>query len=179
MLRGWTRPSTGRPIITVSLTADTPATWRLTWRTDARARCKLEDEIFGKRIRFTGHDEWPVVDVVAAYRAEPDSRLVPTDERLHVVSFSPMHHWTDQRIRVHAFYSVLALQIAHLARRHAHQAAFDLSVCSLLAELARIQQTVLLYQADCGRPCARLMLTDMCSTQQRRFDLFDRYAPRR
>jgi transposase len=27
----------------------------------------------------------------------------------HVVSFGPMHHWTDSKIRVHVFYCVLAL----------------------------------------------------------------------
>ena len=32
----------------------------------------------------------------------------------HVVSFSPMHHWTEHNIRVHVFTCVLALQIAHL-----------------------------------------------------------------
>ncbi len=32
-----------------------------------------------------------------------------------------MHHWTDQKIRVHTFYSVLALTIANLMRREAQQ----------------------------------------------------------
>jgi hypothetical protein len=52
---------------------------------------------------------------------------------------------------------------------------------ALLAELAGIQETVLLYQAERGRPRARRMLTDMTPTQQRLYDLFDldRYAPRR
>jgi hypothetical protein len=92
-----------------------------------------------------------------------------------------MHHWTEQKIRVHAFYCVLALQIAHLMRRHAHHAGHELSVRGLLNELADIQETVLLYQADRGRPRARRMLTDMTPTQQRLYHLFDldRYAPRR
>jgi hypothetical protein len=28
-----------------------------------------------------------------------------------------MHHWTDQKIRVHVFYTVLAPTVAHLMRR--------------------------------------------------------------
>lgn len=58
---------------------------------------------------------------------------------------------------------------------------FQLSVRGLLTELAGIQETVLLYQADRGRPRARRMLTDMSTTQQHLFDLFDldRYAPHR
>jgi transposase len=169
-------------IITVTLTGDTPATRRLTWRTDTCARTRLEDEIFGKRILFTNRHDWPVIDVVAAYRTQPD--VEASFRQLkdpHVVSFSPMHHWTEQKIKVHAFYCVLALQIAHLMRRQAHQDGLDLSVRGLLAELAGIEETVLLYQADRGRPRARRMLTDITPTGQRLYNLFnlDRHAPRR
>ena len=169
-------------VLTTTLTGDTPAQRQLTWRTDTHARARLEDEIFGKRILFTNRDTWPVADVVATYRTQPD--VEGSFRQLkdpHVVSFSPMHHWTEQKIRVHAFYCVLALQIAHLMRRHAHQADHDLSVRALLAELAGIQETVLLYQAQRGRPRARRMLTDMTPTQHRLYDLFhlDRHAPRR
>ncbi|MEX2550427.1 MAG: hypothetical protein WD638_09380, partial [Nitriliruptoraceae bacterium] len=78
-------------------------------------------------------------------------------------------------------YCVLALQIAHLMRREAHQAGLNLSVRGLLTELTGIQETVLLYQADRGRPRARRMLTDMTPLQQRLYELFDldRHAPRR
>ena len=169
-------------VITVQLSGDTAATRQLTWRTDTRARNRLEDEIFGKRILFTGHEDWPVVDVVAAYRTQPD--VEGSFRQLkdpHVVSFSPMHHWTEQKIRVHTFYCVLALQIAHLMRRQAHHAGLDLSVRALLAELAGIQETVMLYQAQRGRPRARRTITDITPLQQRLYDLFDldRYAPRR
>jgi transposase len=169
-------------VLNVTLSGDTPATRRLTWRTDTRARRTLEDEIFGKRILFTNRHDWPIADVVAAYRTQPD--VEASFRQLkdpHVVSFSPMHHWTEHKIRIHAFYCVLALQIAHLMRRHAHHAGHQLSVRGLLDELADIQETVLLYQADRGRPRARRMLTDMTPTQQRLHTLFDldRYAPRR
>ena len=54
----------------------------------------------------------------------------------HVVSFSPMHHWTEHNIRVHTFTCVLALQIAHLMRHRARRARLRLSVPALLGELA-------------------------------------------
>jgi transposase len=167
-------------IITVTLTGDTPATRRLTWRTDARARARLEDELFGKRILFTNRDTWPVADVVAAYRTQPDVEgSFRQMKDPHVVSFSPMHHFTEQKIKVHAFYCVLALQIAHLMRRQAHQAGLDLSVRGLLATLAGIEETVLIYPSTGGRPKARRMLTDITPLQRRLCDLFDLdpYAP--
>ncbi|MGH3981259.1 MAG: hypothetical protein ACRDST_00870 [Pseudonocardiaceae bacterium] len=48
-----------------------------------------------------------------------------------------MHHWTDHNIRVHVFTCVLALQIAHLLRRHTDQHALHVSVRELLDTLYR------------------------------------------
>src|SRR5437773_1878341 len=63
----------------------------------------------------------------------------------HAVSFGPMHHWTEQKIRVHVFYCVLALTVAHLMRRQAEQAGLHMSVRELLDTLAGIQESVLLF----------------------------------
>lgn len=171
-----------RRVITVTLTGNTPAQRRLTWHIDAQAREHLEDEYFGKRILFTNRNEWTVDDIVAAYRSQSDveaSFRQLKDPK--VVSFSPMFHFTDHKIRVHTFTCVLALQVAHLMTRRANQAGLDLSVRRLLDALAGIQETVLLYQGDRGRPRARRIITDLDPTQKRLYNLFDldRYAPRR
>ena len=170
-------------VLSATLTGDTPGELRLTFRTDTRARNKLEGTLFGKRILFTNRDDWPVADVVAAYRSqnEVESGFRQMKDP-HVVSFGPMRHWTDSKIRVHVFYCVLALTIAHLMRREADNAGLHLSVRELLATLAGIQETVLLYHdGGKGRPRARRILTDTDPTQQRLADLFgiDRYAPTR
>jgi transposase len=169
-------------VITTTLTGDTPNEFRLRWRIKPAARQKLETELFGKRILYTDRHDWPTADIVGAYRSqshvEADFRQMKNP---HVVSFSPMHHWTDQKIRVHAFYSVLALTITRLMTRQAHQAGIHLSVRELLRTLAGIQETVLLYQGDRGRPRARRMTTQTSPQQQQLYDLFglDTYAPTR
>ncbi len=98
-----------------------------------------------------------------------------------VVSFSPMFHFTESKIRVHVLYCVLALMAARLMVREAGQAGLHLSVRALLSSLAGIQETVLLYQGERGRPRARRMLTEKDATQSRLYDLFglDAYAPKR
>jgi transposase len=138
--------------------------------------------LFGKRILFTNRD-WPAPEVVAAYRSQSDAEFGFRQLKdPHVVSFSPMHHWTDSKIRVHVFYCVLALAVAHLMRREAAQAGMRMSVRELLTELAGIEETVLLYHdGGKGRPRVRRMLTDLSPTQQRLADLFNihQYAPTR
>jgi transposase len=178
-----TRPRWVTRVLTTQLTGTTPATMRLTWAIDPTARKALETEIFGKRLLVTDHDDWTIAQVVAGYRSQND---VESGFRQlkdpHVVGFSPMFHWTESKIRVHVFYCVLALAVAHLMRRQAHQAGLDLSVRQLLTNLAGIQETVLLYPTgNKGRPRAQRILTDTDPTQARLFDLFDldKYAPRR
>jgi transposase len=169
-------------ILTVTLIGEEPAHLRLHWHTDSRARKRLEQQIFGKRILFTNRD-WPVPDIVAAYRSQSDAEFGFRQLKdPHVVSFSPMHHWTDSKIRVHVSYCVLALAVAHLMRRQANHAGLHLSVRELLDQLAGIEETVLLYHDGTkGRPRVQRMLTDMTPTQQKLADLFDidKYAPTR
>ena len=51
----------------------------------------------------------------------------------------------------------------------------------LLDQLLGIEETLLLYQGERGRPSARRMLTEMDATQRRLYDLFGlkAYAPKR
>src|SRR6266480_4661194 len=167
-------------VVTWELTGTAPARHRLTFTIEEPARTTLELEIFGKRILITDRDDWPVADVVAAYRSQSEAEFSFRQLKdPHLVSFSPMHHWTDHNIRVHVFTCVLALQIAHLMRRHTHQHDLDMSVRELLDTLAGIEETVLIYPSTGGRPKARRMLTETTPIQDRLIEIFDlnRWAP--
>jgi transposase len=169
-------------VITTGLTGDTPATLRLAWRIDQHAQAALEEEIFGKRILVTDHDDWPLEQVIDAYRSQEYLEAGFRQAKdPHVVSFAPIRHFTDHKIRVHLFTCVLALAIAHLMRREATRAGLAMSVPALLGELEGIGETVLLYQGERGRPRARHTITRMTPSQQRLYTIFGlgRYAPHR
>ena len=176
---------TGKPwlrrVLTWQLTGEHPQDLRLTWRVDPAARAALEEDLFGKHVLITDHDHWPVTDVITGYRSQSEAEFGFRQLKdPHVVSFSPMHHCTDHNIRVHAFTCVLALQIAHLMRHKARHAGLDLSVRALLDHLAGIEETVLLYQGQRGRPKARYMLTETTTIQDQLATVFrlDRHTPR-
>jgi transposase len=176
------RPRWLSRVISTTLVGTTPSELRLTWRTKGAAKAALADELFGKRIIFTDRDQWSVADVVAGYRSqsEVEADFRQMKDRL-VVSFSPMFHWTEQKIHVHVFYCVLALMVARLMARETERAKMPMSVRVLLSQLGGIEETVLLYQGERGRPRARRMLTEMEPMQARLYDLFglDAYAPTR
>jgi transposase len=118
---------------------------------------------------------------VAGYRSQSDAEFGFRQLKdPHVVSFSPMHHWTEHNIRVHVQTCVFALMTAHLMRRQADQAGLHLSVRELLKHLAGIQETVMIYPSTGGRPKARRMLTETNPTQDQLANIFElsRWAPR-
>jgi transposase len=169
--------------MTVTLRGNAASSLRLEFAVDREAQAALEAEVFGKRILFTDHEDWSIAEVVGAYRSqwqvEADFRQMKDPS---VVSFSPMFHWTEQKIRVHVFYCVLALTVARLMVRQAARIGLHLSsVREILSHLAGIEETVLLFANERGRPRARHMLTDMDPIQRRLYDLFEleTYAPKR
>ena len=171
-----------RRVITWQLDGDQPRDLRLTWAIDPAARAALEEEIFGKHVLITDHDDWSVADVIAGYRSQSEAEFSFRQMKdTRVVSFSPMHHWTEHNIRVHVFTCVLALQLAHLMRHRARQHQLNLSVRELLGQLAGIGETVLLYHGGRGRPRAHRMLTETSPIQDTLAGIFSlaRYAPRR
>jgi hypothetical protein len=170
-----------RRVVTWQLTGEQPKDLRLTWGIDSDARAALEEELSGKHVLITDHDEWPAAEVIAGYRSQSEAEFSfrqMKDPR--VVSFSPMHHWTEHNIRVHVFTCVLALQIAHLMRREAGRAGLHLSVRELLSQLAGIGETMLIYPSTGGRPRARRMTTEHAGDQEKLYEIFDlgRQAPR-
>jgi transposase len=176
-----TRKPWARRVIIWQLSGEQPRDLRLTWRINQDARAALEEELFGKHVLITDHDDWPAAEVIASYRSQSEAEFSfrqLKDPR--VVSFSPMHHWTEHNIRVHTFTCVLALQIAHLMRRKAARAGQHLSVRELLSQLAGIGETVLIYPSTGGRPRARRMTTELSADQRKLHELFElgRQAPR-
>ena len=170
-----------RRVIRWELTGDQPKDLRLAWRIDQDARQALENEIFGKHVLITSHDDWAAAEVIAGYRSQSEAEFGFRQLKdRHVVSFSPMHHWTEHNVRVHVFTCVLALQIARLMRYRARQHGVPLSVRDLLSQLAGIQETVLVYPSTGGRPKARRMTTELTGSQPRLHEIFGlaRWAPK-
>ena len=177
-----TRKPWVRRVITWQLDGDQPRDLRLTWHVDHDARTALEEELFGKHVLITDHDDWPVAEVVAGYRSQSEAEFSFRQMKdPHVVSFSPMHHWTEHNIRVHVFTCVLALQIAHLMRRQAAQAGLPASVRVATRRTRRHRRDRPALPRWRRPPRAHRMLTETTPVQDKLTGIFGlaRYAPRR
>ena len=79
-----------------------------------------------------------------------------------------MYHWTDSKIRVHAFYCLLGISLLKYVHQQAQAAWPGLSMEQLLQELRQIQQFVLLYppQGEKGPPRAAIVRSKQSFPQQ-------------
>lgn len=165
-------------ILHVSVTEDR-GQLKLTYRTDASAYAHIQQHQLGKRILFTDQHDWSNEQIVLAYRSQSHVEDAFADMKdPHFLGWEPMHHWTDSKIRVHAFYCVLALALGSLLQRRAAQNGLPLSMQALFKALSGIQEVTNLYPAtgkpgSPGRPSVKTTLTEMDRTQQALYRLFD------
>ncbi|MDP8228253.1 MAG: hypothetical protein P9M15_02230 [Candidatus Electryoneaceae bacterium] len=95
---------------------------------------------------FTDQGNWSTEEIIRAYhglaKVENAFKDMKNIEFLH---WQPMFHWTDQKIRVHAFYCVLALTLVSLLRLSLHRAGLDMTIPAILQQLGSIYEVALIY----------------------------------
>ena len=85
----------------------------------------------------------------------------------HFVSWRPLHHWTDQKIRVHAFYCVLALMLSSLLRRTLALKGIDLSIVKILSALSGIKEIALIHRGARSRTAPIISRNKLTPLQKR------------
>jgi transposase len=146
----------------------------LTFRTDQAALDRLCRVQFGKTILFTDNADWSEEQIVLAYRSQYHIEdAFKQMKNPHFLGWSPMFHWTDSKIQVHAFYCVLALLLTSLLQRELARKGEPLSINRMLEELGGIRETLVVYPRRQGQRQASTAtcLTHMTALQQRLFSL--------
>jgi transposase len=124
----------------------------LTFETDATALSRLIRTQLGKTILFTDNDDWTDEEIIVAYRSQYHVEdAFRQMKHPHYLGWSPMFHWTDSKIRVHAFTCVLALTLSSLLQRTLHQGGIDLSIPRMFELLGGIRETLVIYPRKRGQ----------------------------
>jgi transposase len=154
----------------------------LTFRTDQAVLDRLCRVQFGKTILFTDNADWTDEQIVSAYRSQYHIEdAFKQMKNPHFLGWSPMFHWTDSKIQVHAFYCVLALLLTSLLQRDLAQKGEPLSINRMLEELGGIRETLIVYPRRQGqrKAATATCLTRKTVLQERLFSLLDlqRFVP--
>jgi transposase len=156
---------------------------RVSYRMDQPAWSRLQRTLLGKNILFTDQEAWTDDAIVRAYRGQ--HHIEEAFKRMknpHFVSWRPLHHWTDQKIRVHAFYCVLALLLSALLRRTLAHHGIELSIMKILETLAGIKEVALIYRAPPSKTKPVITYSQLTPLQTRlsqalRLDRFQSHSP--
>src|SRR5271157_2175174 len=143
--------------------------WQLQFDFDQAAFERLLGRRLGRTVLLTSRMDWTADQVVAGYAGQQQvERVFRGLKDGEWLAWGPMHHWTDRKIRIHAFYCMLGISLLQYVHRQAKAAWSDLSMEQLLEELQQIQQFVLLYprQGEKGTPRAAYVLSKQTLAQQ-------------
>ncbi len=149
---------------------------QLNYHTDAHALERLTATTLGRRILFTDNHQWTTEEIILAYRSQHHVEAAfRTMKNPYFVGWQPLYHWTDQKIRVHALYCVMALTLAGLLHREARRAGLELSLEALCRELSSICEVINLYapiSGKAGRLRAATTYTEPTPTSSRLAEIF-------
>jgi transposase len=151
------------------------------FHTDSVAFDRLKRTRLGKRILCTDNHEWSTEEIILASRAQFHvENAFRQMKNPHWVSFSPAFHWTDQKLRAHAFYCVLALTLSALLQRKAASAGIDMSIEAIYKQLSDITEIITLHApvgtSGRGRLRAEYLLSEMSPLQEKLATVFDLHS---
>jgi len=143
--------------------------WHLQFDLDHAAFEHLLAHRLGRTTLLTNRMDWTAEQVVMGYSGQQQiERVFRGLKEGDWLGWGPMYHWTDQKIRVHAFYCMLGISLLQYIYKKAQTAWAGLSMEQLLEELRQIQQFALLYppQSEKGPNRVALVLSKQTLAQQ-------------
>jgi transposase len=143
--------------------------WRLQFDFDTAAWQRLVDHRLGRTVLLTNRMDWSAEQVAIGYSGQQEiERVFRGLKDGDWLGWGPMHHWTDRKIRIHAFYCMLGISLLQHLHKQAQSAWNGISTEQLLEELRQIQQFILLYppQGEKGPNRVATVLSKQTLTQQ-------------
>ena len=130
---------------------------------------RISNERLGRTLLVTNHLEWTGNDVIDAYRSlTAIENVFKNVKNVDYLRWQPSYHWTDQKLKVHAFYCVMAVLLANLARKIAVESGIDLSLHELISELTTIREVALIYpKGVLAHPKDHITLSRMSPRQRK------------
>jgi transposase len=148
----------------------------LQYSVDEQAFDELKNTSLGKTILFTDRNDWQAEEIILTYRDQ--NKIEQSFRQMKDpswVSWDPLLHWTDQKIRVHAFYCFAALLMSALLKKELQNRKVAISLTRAFEKLSKIQEVTIEYPAPkrTQEPVRVVLLTEMDSEQKELFEALE------
>jgi transposase len=135
----------------------------------------VKNKYLGKTILFTNRAEWSNEKIVSSYRSqfhveESFKQLKNTK----FLSFRPVRHFTDNNIKVHSFYCIMAYNLTCLLKLEMQKLGHNITINKALADLMDgIQVVKVKTTADIETPKIKMMMTEVPESAKAYIDQYD------
>lgn len=103
----------------------------------------------GRTLMITSQLDWDEKEVINAYRSqqhiEAAFKLMKNRDYLH---WQPSFHWTDQKLKIHSLYCIIALLLATLAHKKVVENGIEISLLQMIEELNDIREVALISNQE-------------------------------
>jgi hypothetical protein len=98
--------------------------WHLSFQVDHPALQQLWSQRLGRTVLLTNRLDWTAEQVVAGYSGQQEiERVFRGLKDGEWLGWGPMYHWTDSKIRIHAFYCMLGISLLQYLHREFRKGA--------------------------------------------------------
>jgi hypothetical protein len=137
-----------------------PGLFRLSFpRQDQRPTlaCQLDHQeventlrLLGKKVLVTDREDWPAPEIYRVYAQRlmlrtrgPNGNRASLDTRHSMaLPLSPLYHWTDSKVRIHLFVSMVALTYLALLGQRLRAAGLEISPKEAMEEMRALQSAI-------------------------------------
>lgn len=123
--------------------SDCPNRPLIKFKLDKSASTEIIMKYFGKRAFYTNRHEWTNEEIVGTYNSawhvEGVFRQLKDSDYLSV---RPLFHWTDQKIKIHIFFCVLAYRLCCILNYELRSAGIEISINRMLESLSEIRKVI-------------------------------------
>lgn len=112
----------------------------------------LENTVLGKRILITSRQDWSNEEIILAYQGQKDVEFAfrQIKNPFHAC-IRPQYHWTDQKIKVHVFCSILAFTICALIEKTARENGLPYTINDILDRLSSVRKVKYIVSANTNK----------------------------
>lgn len=131
---------------------------------------QVANTLLGKKIIITSQLLWSTETIIETYHGQFVIEHVFREMKdRDIGTWWPLHHWTDQKIRVHGLYCTIAILLRALMQRRAAQNGLALPMAKLLRELGGIREVINFYESKkrAQAPRRQAVLTKLNAIQEK------------
>jgi transposase len=125
---------------------DCPNRPLITFRLNRDVSAEVEKKHFGKRAFYTNQHDWSNEEIVGTYNSAWHVEGVFRQLKdVDYLSVRPLYHWTDQKIKIHIFFCVLAYQLCCILNHELRSNGIEVSINKMLESLSEIRKVITVF----------------------------------